>query len=99
MSDKFEYLPGSVSELQDGGLQISESTSAPITLVLGTSESGTSGKMIPVVRAQESEQAFGKSGTLIRGMYEAKAGGSTNTMLYRINTRSAILYGVSYNFV
>lgn len=92
--DKFENLPGIIHELQDGGLQISETSAAPSVLILGTSAQGTSGTKTQVVRAQESENQFGREGTLVRGMYETIAGGSTNTYLLRINTRSAILYGV-----
>ena len=92
--DKFENLPGIIHELQDGGLQISETSAAPSVLILGTSTQGVSGRKVQVVRAQESENQFGKEGTLVRGMYEAIAGGSTNTYLLRTNTRSAILYGV-----
>jgi len=92
--DKFESLPGMISELQDGGLQISEASAAPVVLILGTSNKGPSGRITQVVRAQESENQFGREGTLVKGMYESIAGGSTNTALYRINTLSAILYGV-----
>jgi len=92
--DKFEHLPGIIHELQDGGLQISEASSAPAVLVLGTASQGISGRKVQVVRAQESESQFEKEGTLIRGMYETLAGGSKNTFLYRLNAKSAILYGV-----
>lgn len=92
--DKFENLPGIIHELQDGGLQISSASTAPAVLVLGTASQGIAGRKVQVVRAQESENQFGREGTLIRGMYETKAGGSTNTYLMRINTKSAILYGV-----
>jgi len=92
--DKFTNLPGIINELQDGGLQISEVSSAPVVLVLGTSAQGISGRKEQVVRAQESENRFGKDGSLVRGMYETLAGGSTNTYLYRMNAKSAILYGV-----
>jgi len=92
--DNFEYLPGIINELQDGGLQISEASSAPAVLVLGTASQGISGRKSQVVRAQESENQFQKEGTLVSGMYEAIAGGSTNTFLMRINTKSAIIYGV-----
>jgi len=92
--DKFENLPGIIHELQDGGLQISEASAAPVVLVMGTASKGIAGIKKQVVRAQESESEFGKEGTLIRGMYETLAGGSTNTFLHRINAKSAILYGV-----
>ena len=92
--DKFESLPGIIHELQDGGLQISESSSAPSVLVLGTAEKGVAGIKKQVIRAQESESEFGREGTLIRGMYETLAGGSTNTFNLRINAKSATLLGV-----
>jgi len=92
--DKFEDLPGMIHELQDGGLQISETSAAPSVLILGTASRGPSSVKAQVVRAQESENRFGKEGTVSRGMYEAIAGGSTNTFKMRVNTRSAILYGV-----
>jgi len=92
--DKFENLPGIIHELQDGGLQISEASAAPTVLVMGTASKGVAGIKKQVVRAQESESEFGKEGTLVRGMYETLAGGSTNTYLYRINAKSATLFGV-----
>jgi hypothetical protein len=92
--DKFENLPGIIHELQDGGLQISEASAAPTVLVLGTASQGVAGLKKQVVRAQESENEFGKDGTLVRGMYEALAGGSTNTFLHRINAQAATLNGV-----
>lgn len=92
--DKFENLPGIIHELQDGGLQISEASAAPVVLVMGTASQGIAGVKKQVVRAQESENDFGKEGTLTRGMYETLAGGSTNTFLYRINAKSATLLGV-----
>jgi len=92
--DKFKNLPGIIHELQDGGLQISEASAAPAVLVLGTASQGVAGLKKQVVRAQESENEFGKEGTLVRGMYETLAGGSTNTFLHRINAQAATLYGV-----
>ena len=92
--DKFENLPGIIHELQDGGLQISEASSAPVVLILGTASKGVASLKKQVVRAQESESEFGKEGTLVRGMYETLAGGSTNTFLYRLNAGAATLSGL-----
>jgi hypothetical protein len=92
--DQFENLPGILADLQDGGLTISETTTGPRVLVLGTSNKGPSDRKVRVARNQESEALFGSEGSLIRGMYEARSGGATDTFLYRINTLSAILYGV-----
>lgn len=92
--DSFESLPGIIHELQDGGLQIADTNDAPVVLVLGTASKGVSGRKQPVVRPNESENQFGTAGTLVRGMYEALSGGSKNTQLMRIGTKSAILFGV-----
>lgn len=94
MIDRFEDLPGIISELQDGGLQIFEENGSPAVLVLGTAESGLSDVPVQVTRAQEEENRFKKSGTLIRGMYETLQGGAGNVNLMRIGARSAILFGV-----
>jgi hypothetical protein len=92
--DSFESLPGIIHELQDGGLQINEANTAPSTIVIGLASKGVTGIKSPVVRANEAENAFGKEGNLVRGMYEAIAGGAENVFLLRINAKSAILYGV-----
>ncbi len=92
--DQFENLPGILADLQDGGLTITESASGPRVLVLGTSSKGPSERKVRVTRNQESEALFGTDGNLVRGMYEARSGGAAETFLYRLNTLSAILYGV-----
>lgn len=92
--DNFESLPAIINELQDGGLQISEVSDAPITLVLGTASRGVTGRKVPVVRLNESENDFGREGTLVKGMLEASAGGAENLFLMRIGAKSAILFGV-----
>jgi hypothetical protein len=92
--DNFESLPGIIHELQDGGLQISVTNSAPLVLVMGTASKGVTGRKVPVIRSSESENQFGKAGSLVRGMYEARGGGSQNTFLLRIGAKSATLLGV-----
>lgn len=92
--DRYEDLPGIISELQDGGLQIFEENGAPAVLVLGTAEKGTSDLAVQVSRAQEIENRFGKAGTLTRGMYEVLQGGAGNVNVMRIGAKSAILFGV-----
>ena len=92
--DKFEYLPGIISEIQDGGLQITEENASPAVLILGTAEKGIAGTPYKVRRTQDAEYKFGKAGTLVRGMYETLAGDAGNVYLMRIGAKSAILYGV-----
>ncbi len=92
--DKYEDLPGIISELQDGGLQIFEENEAPATLVLGTASKGVSDRPIQVNRVQEFENQFAKAGTLMQGVYETLTGGSTNVWGMRVGSKSAILYGI-----
>lgn len=92
--DKYEDLPAILSELQDGNLEIFEENTAPSVLVLGTASKGVAEKQVQVVRAQEEENRFGKTGTLARGMYEALSGGAQNLYVERIGARSAILFGI-----
>jgi hypothetical protein len=92
--DKYEDLPGIVSELQDGGLQVFTENGAPTCLVLGTADKGISDTPISVVRPQEFENSFGKNGTLVSGVYETLSGGAGNVYGMRIGAKSAILFGV-----
>ena len=92
--DKFTDLPGIISEIQDGGLQIFEENSAPSVLVIGTAEKGATEIPVQVTRAQELENRFGKNGTLMRGMYEALSGGAENLFVMRMGAKSAVLEGV-----
>jgi len=92
--DNFESLPGIIHELQDGGLQIAEINDAPAVLVLGTASKGVAGRKVSVVRANESQNQFGTQGTLVRGMYEALAGGAQNVKLMRVGAKSASVFGI-----
>jgi len=90
----YENLPGVVHEKQDLGLQIAATSSAPLILVLGTAGKGPSETLKAVVRDKESAVTFGSSGTLIRGMYEAKTAGGKNVALFRIGATAAVLSGI-----
>ena len=92
--DRFEDLPGIISEIQDGGLQIFEENADPSVLIIGTASKGLAGRPVQVQRAQEIETQFGKEGTLVRGMYEALSGGAANAFVMRIGAEAATLYGV-----
>lgn len=85
----FNNLPGTFVDIQDGNLAIVEANPAPVVAVLGTAERGDTGVLTPVVRPADAVNAFGSSGTLIRGMYEAAFGGSTNTVLFRVAAKPA----------
>jgi hypothetical protein len=89
----FDNLPGIYVDLTDGNLQIVEANPAPVVTVLGTAEKGATGVLYPVVRPADAVNNFGSSGTLIRGMYEGRFGGSQNTVLMRIGASAAkVLY-------
>jgi archaellin len=92
--DRYENLPAIISELQDGAFKLVVTNTDPSVLVLGTAAKGVSGRPVAARKAQEAEARFGLEGTLVRGMYEAGAGGATNVFQMRIGAKSAILYGV-----
>lgn len=87
----FQYLPGIFEEKQDGNLTILSSNDAPVVLIIGTAGQGDSHTLHNVVRIKDSSRAYGKEGTLTRGMYEASLGGAQNMRLYRIGATSARL--------
>ena len=90
----FENLPGVFSEKIDGGLDIFQPEVAPNTIVLGTAAKGAADQLIRVIRTAEIVAQFGLSGTLARGMYEVKDGGTRNVRVYRMGATSAVLEGV-----
>ena len=85
----FENLPGVFSEKIDGGLDIFEPEIAANTVVLGTAAKGPSDVLARVIRTADAVASFGLSGTLIRGLYEAKDGGARNVRLYRMGATAA----------
>lgn len=91
---KFENLPGTREDLIDGNLIVNTPSNTPITLVIGTASQGDSEAFTRVSRLTDAASSFGKSGTLIRGMYEAAQGGAQNLRLYRIGATPAVLTGI-----
>jgi len=92
----FTNLPGVFHEKQDKGLAILAASNAPRILVLGTASKGPSTPWV-VGRTQEAAVLFGSDGTLIRGMYEAKAGGGEQVVLLRVGATAAVLEGIGVN--
>jgi len=87
----FENLPGIFPNKIDGNLLITATNENPIVIVLGTSPRGTN-DVYTVGSVSEAAQEFGRNdGTLVRGMYEAVAGGAANLKLYRIGATFATL--------
>jgi hypothetical protein len=88
----FENLPGIFPNLIDGNLQIATVNENPIVLVIGTAARGDSENLYKVNSPSKAAQDFGRhDGTLVRGLYEAIAGGAENIRLYRIGATSAKL--------
>jgi hypothetical protein len=90
----FTNLPGIFYQATDGNLSLVPSNTNPVTIVLGTASKGASEAVFQVIRGSDAVKTFGNSGSLIRGMYEAQAGGATNINLFRIGATSAILSSV-----
>ena len=84
-------LPGVFPELQDNNLAVLDSLSAPVVLVIGTSDKGPSEFVIPVRRDDNIRSLFGYNGTLGRGLLEAKKAGAKSVVGYRIGATAASL--------
>ena len=94
----FENLPGIFPNWIDGNLQLASVSEAPVVLVIGTSPRGTTESLYKVNSVSDASRAFGRNdGTLIRGLYEAYAGGATNIRLMRVGATPAILTDVGEN--
>ena len=89
----YENLPAVILELHDGNLSIMPEDNTPRVLVLGTAGQGVA-DLVRVTRPSLAVAEFGTEGTLIRGLYESRAGGATNIYLKRINTTLAKLTGI-----
>lgn len=87
-------LPGVFPELIDGKLAIAPATGAPRTLILGTATSGINEALYQVRRPSDAVLEFGRTGTLIKGMYEALAQGAEAVYLMRIGGTRASLVGI-----
>lgn len=85
----YSNLPGVFADLQDKGLKTFTRSTAPRVLVIGTSSKGFSDQVYVVGRATDAAVTFGSGGTLTRGMWEAKAAGAENVVLFRMGATSA----------
>lgn len=90
----FENLPSIIGEKLDGNLTIVPVNSNPVVLVLGTATKGDSETLFRVGRPSDAVKAFGKAGSLVRGMYETAGGGALNIRLFRVGATSAKLTNV-----
>lgn len=89
-----ENLPGIFGQKLDGNLAILPVNNNPIVLVIGTAKKGESETIVRVDRVSDASAAFGKEGTLVRGMYEASIAGALNIRLFRIGATAAVLKNI-----
>jgi hypothetical protein len=90
----YDNLPGIFEDVLDGNLTILPTATAPIVIVLGTASQGDSETVYRVDQLNTAQAAFDTTGNLVRGMYEASAGGATNIRLFRIGAKSATLSNI-----
>jgi len=84
------YLPGIYHNKIDGNLIPEKSPASPRMLIIGTAAQGPS--TIYLVRnTATAKNLFGTTGTLVRGMFEAKSQGADEMLLYRIGCTAATL--------
>jgi hypothetical protein len=81
-------LPGIFEERNDGGLSEVIVNNDPAFLVIGTASKGASETFYQVRSVKDAVAAYGKTGTLIRGLVEATLMGAKNSRLYRIGATS-----------
>lgn len=89
-----DNLPGITSTKLDGNIQPLQPAAAPVTLVIGTAQKGTTSSIYHVNKFGDAIAAFGSSGTLVRGMVEAADAGATNINLFRIGAKGAALRSI-----
>ncbi len=94
MAVAFTNLPMVGANLNEGGLGVAGGQRGPRALVLGTAAQGQSLWPYVVQTTANAASEYGSSGTLTRGMYEARTAGAENVILYRVGATSAILAGV-----
>lgn len=94
MAVAFENLPGVIPEIKDQGLAVNPPVRGLRTLVLGTAGQGQSFWPYVVGSSSAAASTFGSTGTLTRGMWEARGAGAQNVIMYRIGSTPAKLEGV-----
>lgn len=88
---KFDNLPGIFGKKLDGNLAVLPTNGNPVVLILGTATKGTTEQLYRVDKTNDAVSVYGKTGTLVRGMYEATVGGAVNMRLFRIGATAAKL--------
>lgn len=90
----FDALPGIWDIRSDGFLNVAPINDNPVICVIGTAASGPSRSLYVVNRVADAARAFGRTGTLTRGLFEVVGGGGANLRLFRVGATAATLENV-----
>lgn len=94
---QYDNLAGVIAYKQDGNLAPEAPTPGPRVLIVGTSGKGIGSSAYYVTSTSTAKSEFGTDGTLLRGMWEARASGADDMVLYRIGATAAIVTGIGNN--
>ena len=89
-----QNLAGVIAYKRDGNLRDEAPTPGPRLLVVGTSGKGVGSRAYLVPTTTQAKSEFGTDGTLLRGMWEARAMGADELALYRIGATAASVTGI-----
>jgi len=91
---EFTNLPGHYVYKEDGNYAFLNTVAGDVTLILGTAPDGPYGMKL-ITDSQEAQTLYdpdnAKTGTLLKGMYEALQAGAKHVALYRIGASPAAL--------
>jgi len=90
----FENLPGIFNYKTENRIAILPVNNNPKVCIIGTAAQGDSEVFYSVSKISDASAAFGKEGTLIRGVYEASIAGAKNLRLMRIGASAATLTSI-----
>lgn len=91
---QYDNLAGVVIYKEDNNLIPEAPTRGPVTLIIGTASKGSGSTPYRLTATATAKSEFGVEGTLLRGMWEARAMGADDMVLYRIGATAASLTGV-----
>lgn len=89
---EFTNLPGHYVYKEDGNYSVLNTVAGDVTLILGTAPEGPFGMQL-IADSQEAQNLYDpsnlKTGTLLKGMYEALQTGAKYVALYRLGAQPA----------
>jgi len=91
---QYDNLSGVIVYKRDGNLTEEAPTAGPRLLVVGTAGSGVGSSAYFVPTTTQAKSEFGTDGNLLRGMWESRAMGADELVLYRIGATPASVTGI-----